>query len=225
MGCGCGCGGNISRKDVIRRKVREALREDEELSDVDVEEGKMSGILGVPDEARIGDAYEGSAQEAAQEVVDAVGEDEAASMINYAANISGDSFLEDMQDALKNIGNEQNETMRRNTIRNLVREALSEVMQEQEPTYQEFVKDTMDKLGIDSPKDLTDDGKSTFFTFLDDQWDEEEDTVRDDNIEKEIAANFEPSDFDGDAPDMVENNDLTERVAKRAARRLVKKLR
>jgi len=42
----------------------------------------------------------GSAQEAVQDVV---GEDEAASMINYAANISGDSFLNDMQDALKDI--------------------------------------------------------------------------------------------------------------------------
>lgn len=87
------------------RFLSDILEEDDEeqLSDVDVEEGKMSDILGVPEEEDIGEAYDGSPQDAAQEVVDAVGEDEAASMINYAANISGDEFLEDMQDALKNI--------------------------------------------------------------------------------------------------------------------------
>jgi hypothetical protein len=100
------------------------LTEEEDLSDVDVEEGKMSDILGVPEEERIGDAYDGSAEDAAEELVDAVGEQEAAGMINYAANISGDSFLEDMQDALKSI-DEQRQF--REVVRGVIEQELSEM--------------------------------------------------------------------------------------------------
>lgn len=103
------------------------ILEDKELSDVDVEEGKMSDILGVPEEERIGDAYDGSAQDAAEELVDAVGEQEAAGMINYAANISGDSFLEDMQDALKNIDEMNESSQFRNVVRKLIKQELSEM--------------------------------------------------------------------------------------------------
>ena len=112
---------------LITESVREKLTEDEELSDVDVEEGKMSDILGVPEEERIGDAYDGSAQDAAEELVDAVGEQEAAGMINYAANISGDSFLEDMQDALKNIDEMNESNQLRNVVRKLIKQELSEM--------------------------------------------------------------------------------------------------
>jgi hypothetical protein len=112
---------------LITESVREKLTEDEELSDVDVEEGKMSDILGVPEEERIGDAYDGSAQDAAEELVDAVGEQEAAGMINYAANISGDSFLEDMQDALKNIDEMNESSQFRNVVRKLIKQELSEM--------------------------------------------------------------------------------------------------
>jgi hypothetical protein len=83
-----------------RFRIGQDISEDEQLSDVDVEEGKMSEILGVPEDEDIGEAYDGSPEDAVEELVDAVGEDEAASMINYAANISGDDFLEDMQDAI-----------------------------------------------------------------------------------------------------------------------------
>lgn len=103
------------------------ILEDKDLSDVDVEEGKMSDILGVPEEERIGDAYDGSAQEAAEELVDAVGEQEAAGMINYAANISGDSFLEDMQDALKNIDEMNESSQFRKVVRGLIQQELSEM--------------------------------------------------------------------------------------------------
>lgn len=103
------------------------ILEDKDLSDVDVKEGKMSDILGVPEEERIGDAYDGSAQDAAEELVDAVGEQEAAGMINYAANISGDSFLEDMQDALKNIDEMNESSQFRKVVRGLIKQELSEM--------------------------------------------------------------------------------------------------
>jgi len=223
MGCGCGCGGRNSRlENIVRQSVQKTLQEDgEQLSDVDVEEGKMSDILGVPEDEDIGEAYDGSAKDATQELVDAVGEDEAASMINYAANISGDEFLEDMQDALKN--DEKNETMKRKAIRNLVREALNEVIQE-EDNYQQFVQSTMDKLGIDDPQDLTDDGRSKFFDMIGSRYNEDEDEIEDEISDEDLADLFEPEDFAEDAPDLVKNESLTERVAKRAARRLVRKI-
>jgi len=223
MGCGCGCGSQNSRlENIVRQSIRKTLHEDDEqLSDVDVEEGKMSDILGVPEDKDIGEAYDGSAKDATQELVDAVGEDEAASMINYAANISGDEFLEDMQDALKN--DEKNETMKRKTIRNLVREALNEVIQE-EDSYQQFVQDTMDKLGIDDPQDLTDDGRRTFFDLIGSRYNEEEDEIENPITKSDLDDSFQPDDFAGDAPDFVKNESLTERVAKRAARRLVQRI-
>lgn len=103
---------------------KQLILEEENLSDVDVEEGKMSDILGVPEDESIADAYDGSPEDAAREVVDAVGEDEAASMINYAANISGDEFLEGMQDALKGI-NEHRQF--REAVRSLIKQELSEM--------------------------------------------------------------------------------------------------
>jgi len=102
---------------------KDLILEDEELSDVDVEEDKMSDILGVGEDETIEDGYDGSAQEAAQDVVDAVGEDEAASMINYAANISGDSFLNDMQDALKDI---EEQKQFREVVRQLIQQEIDE---------------------------------------------------------------------------------------------------
>lgn len=104
-------------------KFKDLLTEAEELSDVDVEEGKMSDILGVPEEETIEDGYDGTAKEAAQELVDEVGEQEAAGMINYAANISGDSFLEDMQDALKQIDERKKF---REVVRGMIQQELDE---------------------------------------------------------------------------------------------------
>ena len=98
------------------------LTEDKELSDVNVEEGKMSSILGVPEDETIESGYDGTAKEAAQELVDAVGEKEAAGMINYAANISDNDFLKDMQDELKNIDEQF-----RGIVRNIIKQELSEM--------------------------------------------------------------------------------------------------
>ena len=98
------------------------LTEDKNLSDVDVEEGKMSSILGVPEDETIESGYDGTAKEATQELVDAVGEKEAAGMINYAANISDNDFLKDMQDELKNIDEQF-----RGIVRNIIKQELSEM--------------------------------------------------------------------------------------------------
>jgi hypothetical protein len=103
---------------------KQIILEDKDLSDVDVEEGKMSDILGVPEDETIEDGYDGSAQDAAEELVDAVGEQEAAGMINYAANISGNEFLEDMQDALKNI---DESSQFRSVVRDIIKQELSEM--------------------------------------------------------------------------------------------------
>jgi hypothetical protein len=48
---------------------------------------------------------------------------------------------------------------------------------EEDSKYQKFVKKQMDKAGIDSPADLTKDGKRKFFNWLGTAWDEDNDTV------------------------------------------------
>lgn len=79
------------------------LGEEKWAQDVDVDEGQMKDILGVPEDETIADGYDGSPEQAAQELVDAVGEEEAAGMINFAANLTKDRFLNRMQDALDDI--------------------------------------------------------------------------------------------------------------------------
>lgn len=98
------------------------MKEDKQLSGVDVEEGKMSSILGVPEDETIESGYDGTAKEAAQELARAVGEEEAAGMINYAANISNNDFLKDMQDELKNIDEQF-----RGIVQTIIKQELSEM--------------------------------------------------------------------------------------------------
>lgn len=88
-------------KPHLRSHLLPLLKQAVQLSDIDVEEGKMHKILGLDMDQNISEY--GSPSAATQKLVSEVGEDEAASMINWAANISGDLFLKDMQDALKEI--------------------------------------------------------------------------------------------------------------------------
>lgn len=76
----------------------------EALSDVKVKINKMHKILGLDPDQKISDY--GSPSAAVKKLISAVGRKEAAGMINWAANISGDPFLKEMQDYLKKIPHE-----------------------------------------------------------------------------------------------------------------------
>lgn len=85
----------------LRGDLLPLLKREAQLSDVDVEEGKMHRILGLDEDQNISEY--GSPAAATRKIVNEMGEQEAASMINWAANISGDDFLERMQEELKRI--------------------------------------------------------------------------------------------------------------------------
>jgi len=91
-------------RSLIRDVVKETLFEDEkDLSDVDVEEGKMHRVLDIPEDEKISDNYE-SGEQLARDLVDAVGDEkEATGMIAFAANIDPEENIFD--DALDAIGN------------------------------------------------------------------------------------------------------------------------
>lgn len=92
-------------KKIIKEEVSKVLKQEQEkwAQDVDVEEGKMHDILGIPQDEDIEDNYD-SGEQLAQDLVDAVGKDETSSMINFAANISDEqNIYDDAQDALEDI--------------------------------------------------------------------------------------------------------------------------
>jgi hypothetical protein len=164
----------------------------EDLSDVDVEEGKMHRLLDVPEDEAISDKYD-SGEQLARDLVDATGDEaEASSMIAYAANINPeDNIFDDALDAIgridfeEQINKRQNMKLSKREVRKIVRESIREVMTE-ETAYQEFFKSQMDMLGIDSPQDLTDKGKRKFFDFLGLKWDEDSDQA-DPDVEDDVT--------------------------------------
>lgn len=82
-------------------KKNESVNEDEKWSkDVDVEEGKMHRVLNVPQDEKVEDHYSSGAK-LAKDLIDKVGRETAAGMINFAANInSSHNIYDDAQDWL-----------------------------------------------------------------------------------------------------------------------------
>lgn len=89
----------MKTKEQIKEHLTDVL-EKEWSKDVDAEEGKMHEILGIPEDEDIEDHYD-SGMALAQDLVDAVGEDEAASMIAFAANVNPEDNIYD--DALQEL--------------------------------------------------------------------------------------------------------------------------
>lgn len=89
-------------RKLLRKEIKKVINEQEQWAqDVDVEEGKMHDVLGIPEDEKIVDNYD-SGEQLAQDLVDAVGEDEAASMLAFAANVDDEeNVLDDALAALK----------------------------------------------------------------------------------------------------------------------------
>ena len=77
------------------------LEKEKWAQDVKIDKGKMHKILGLKPDQKISDF--GSALAAVKKLIKAVGEKKAAGMINYAANLTDDPFLDQMQKELKKI--------------------------------------------------------------------------------------------------------------------------
>lgn len=210
----------MSIKNAIRRGVRRALHEqDEQLSDVDVEEGEMHDLLGVDQDENISDVYT-DGEQLARDLVDATGdEQEASGMIAYAANINPEDNVFD--EALEAIGEIDFEEQKRrgSVVRQAVREAIQEVLTEQDD-YQEFFQGVMDTLNIDDPSDLTDEGKQKFFSFLDSYYDEETDDADEYNKE-DLKGLIEPGHYEDEskAPDFLKERQKVREMAQTALKK------
>jgi hypothetical protein len=105
-------------------------------------------------------------------------------------------------------------------IREAIREAIREVLTEDDSPYQEFVREVMDMLGIDSPQDLTEDGREEFFTFIDRKWDSSSDEAEE-VTEEDLASDFEPDYFKDSAPDFITQKEEIRKKAKNALREAI----
>lgn len=81
-------------KKIINEEVQLFLEQEKWGQDVDVDEGGMHDALGIPQDQDINDVYT-SGEQLARDLIDAVGREEAAGMINFAANINSEDNLYD----------------------------------------------------------------------------------------------------------------------------------
>lgn len=213
----CNCSDEKGLTESQKRKLASLILEDEQLSDVDVEEGKMHDLLDVPQDENISDKYD-DGEQLARDLVDATGdEQEASSMIAYAANIDPeDNIFDDALDAFNEIDFEEQVK-----IREAVRSAIRNVLRE-ETDFQKFTTGLIDRLGIDGLNDLTDDGKRAYFSFIEANWDESTDSA-DDVSDEELASFFDADHFTGSAPDMVKEG-MSENEVRRAVRNTLFKM-
>lgn len=220
MGCGCGCGGSNKSaiKEAIRTGVRKALHEQDDLGDVDAEEGKMHDLLGVPEDQNISDEYD-SGEELARDLVDATeDEQEASGMIAYAANIDPeDNVFDDALEAIGEIDFEES-----SNVRSAVRQAIREILTEDGDDYQEFVNSVMDMLNIDDPQDLTDEGREQFFTFVDEKYNANTDQA-DEVSRGELADEFSADHYSSESkvPDFLKKKDEIRRKARKAVKKIM----
>lgn len=79
-------------------QIRDAQRRQAEQwsQDVDIEENKMHELLDVPEDEQIKEQM--SSTQVAQQLVDAVGQSEAASMLAIPANLGNDEFYQEALD-------------------------------------------------------------------------------------------------------------------------------
>lgn len=101
------------------------------------------------------------------------------------------------------------------SIKSVVREAVREVLTEDD-NYQEFVQGVMETLGIDSPQDLTEEGRSEFFDLLGRNYDEETDQA-DDIPMSDIKDVMKPEHFKNGAPDFLKQEEEVVRESVRNA--------
>lgn len=115
------------------------------------------------------------------------------------------------------------ENKREQKIRSVVREAMREILSEDGDDYQEFVQGVMETLNIDSPQDLTEEGRERFFNLLGNNYNEQTDEADDVPME-DIKDVMSPEHYESDSkvPDFLKKQD--EQAIREATRRALRKL-
>ena len=115
---------------------------------------------------------------------------------------------------------EKSQTTNDDGLRQVVREAIREILTE-EDDYQKFFQGVMETLNIDSPQDLTKEGREKFFSLIDDYYNEdtdEADGVPMDELQSEMGPDHYKS--KSKVPDFLKQE---ERI-RRAARKMLQNL-
>lgn len=111
--------------------------------------------------------------------------------------------------------------LRRKKVKKVVREAVREMFTEDD-NYEDFVRGVMETLNIDSPQDLTEEGRSEFFDMIGRNYDEETDTADDIPME-DIKDVMSPSHYknESDCPDFLKQNEQVREHVRRALRNVI----
>lgn len=86
-------------REKIQKKIQNIF-EEKWAQDADPDEGKMHRLLDIPEDEEVTDHYD-SGEQLAKDLVDEVGQDEASSMLAFAANLSGEQIFQDALEYIK----------------------------------------------------------------------------------------------------------------------------
>lgn len=88
---------------MVLDELNKFVEQEKWAQDVDVDKGEMHQALNVPDDEEVSTHYT-SGEQLARDLIDAVGREEAAGMINFAANVNDeDNIFDRAQRALDRI--------------------------------------------------------------------------------------------------------------------------
>ena len=107
-----------------------------------------------------------------------------------------------------------------NRLRQVVREAVREILTE-EDDYQKFFQGVMETLNIDSPQDLTEEGREKFFSLIDDHYNantDEADEVPMGDLQSEMGPDHYKS--KSKVPDFLKKEERVRRVARKMLQNL-----
>lgn len=82
--------------------------------------------------------------------------------------------IKNIRDKIKNIKKEN--IMKKSELKQMIHSILAEEQARSE--YQEFFRKTLDKFGVDSPDELSDEKKKEFFDYVDKEWIADNESVK-----------------------------------------------
>lgn len=105
-------------------------------------------------------------------------------------------------------------------LRQVVREAVREILTEDDD-YQKFFQGVMETLNIDSPQDLTEEGRERFFNLLDNHYNENTDEADDVPME-DIRDQMEPEHYKSKSkvPDFLKQEEQVRRAVREVLQNL-----
>jgi len=100
-------------------------------------------------------------------------------------------------------------------LRQVVREAVHEILTEDDDDYQKFFQGVMETLNIDSPQDLTEEGREKFFSLIDDYYNEDTDEA-DDVPMSDLQSEMGPDHYKSKSkvPDFLKKEERVRRIAR-----------